>query len=57
MKETCIIISGNPVDGLNFFGPFDDIELAIEWAAERFDEWWSATLYAPSGLVQYEGVK
>lgn len=43
--SNCIIIAGNPVDGFNHYGPFDDCEQANEWADGRFDEWWGAKLH------------
>jgi hypothetical protein len=39
-----IIVDGNPVDGLNFIGPFDTDEEAVEYAGLYVDEWWIATI-------------
>lgn len=46
MEEKSIIISGNPVDGFAYFGPFDDDVSAIDWAdQQRLPEaWWMASL-------------
>lgn len=43
-----IIVTGNPVDGLEFFGPFEDGEAAFRYADEhRLEEWWTAPLIEP----------
>ena len=46
MKKT-IIITGNPVDGFTYTGPFENYVEAV-YAAEavfdRLDEWWVADL-------------
>ena len=47
-KEQYLVVVGNPVDGLTFFGPFEDRDDAIDWAEQR-DEltgsgWWIAPL-------------
>lgn len=36
-----VVATGNVVDGLGFFGPFDDVEEAADWAEHeiRNDEW------------------
>lgn len=44
-----IVVSGNPVDGFYFFGPFKTGEDAIEWAERSRDgrtDWWIAPLAA-----------
>jgi len=44
-----IVITGNPVDGLFFYGPFLDANDAGDWAEREHDgqEWWTAHLSAP----------
>jgi len=44
--DPSIVITGNPVDGLFFYGPFKTAEDANEWAdAEQSDkEWWVSHL-------------
>lgn len=42
-----IIIHGNPVDGLQFIGPFPDGEEINEYHTEPLDEWWIASLESP----------
>lgn len=41
-----IVITGNPVDGLFFYGPFKTSEDAVVWAERNQDgvEWWIAPL-------------
>lgn len=44
-----IVITGNPVSGLNFYGPFDTANEAVEYG-HRNDEggdWWVAPLVTP----------
>lgn len=43
-----IIVTGNPIDGLEFWGPFTDDEGAKAFACEqRLNNWWIATLLEP----------
>jgi len=42
--EKYIIVSGNIVDGFDFFGPFDTHEEAQDVANEELLEWYIATL-------------
>jgi len=46
MVEQHIIVTGNPLDGLEFYGPFDTSDEAGEWAEKKIpnNEWWIATL-------------
>jgi hypothetical protein len=41
-----IIITGNPIDGLNFFGPFSNSDDAIKWAENHSTgaDWWLANV-------------
>jgi bisphosphoglycerate-independent phosphoglycerate mutase (AlkP superfamily) len=46
-----IIVSGDPRDGFQHHGPFDDAITAVEWASQNIDEeisWWTTVLYPPS---------
>ena len=36
-----IVITSNVVDGLEFWGPFEDGNEAVEWAEENFPHEWS----------------
>ena len=42
-----IIVSGNPMDGLQFHGPFPSMEAAHEWAEVNCGEWHSAPIDGP----------
>lgn len=42
-----LIVTGNPVDGLTFHGPFDDPEAAASFGEETHAEWWLTTLTPP----------
>jgi hypothetical protein len=46
MMETYIVVNGNPVDGLTFFGIFSTAEDANEWGDVHLagKEWWVAPL-------------
>lgn len=46
-----IVITGNPVDGLFFYGPFATADEATEWAEVQQDgmEWWIAPLASQEG--------
>lgn len=48
-SETCIIVTGNPVDGAEFVGPFPSVAEASEYA-ERFVgcEYWIASVDPPA---------
>ena len=41
-----IVVSGNPVDGLEFWGVFDSSSEAVCWADEfcEADDWWVAKI-------------
>jgi len=42
------IVCGNPIDGLELIGPFDDFEAATEYAEREIDDdWWVTELYLP----------
>lgn len=44
-----IIVSGNPVDGLSFEGPYDSHDEAVAAADEVSADWWIAPLTPPIG--------
>ena len=42
-----IVVAGNPVDGLKFYGPFQTRDAAVEWAnTASIPEWSIAPLLA-----------
>jgi hypothetical protein len=42
-----IVVVGDPVDGFEFYGPFNTEPEAIEWAGENLNgDWWTASLSA-----------
>jgi hypothetical protein len=48
-----IIVTGNPVDGLEFYGPFKTHDDAVEFAntdPHMPDEWWIAKLHGKEDL-------
>jgi hypothetical protein len=51
-KPSCrIIVSGNPIEGLLFYGPFDDTDAAVEFAEDNEiisddDDWWVGKVYS-----------
>lgn len=45
------IITGNPVEGFEYIGPFETPGEAIEWATNNcHKEWWQAGLVNPKDL-------
>jgi hypothetical protein len=48
MTTMDIIVTGNPVDGFKFFGPFSDREAAVQdWNDLSEGDWWVATVERP----------
>lgn len=47
MSKQHIVVTGNAVDGLGFFGPFDTSDDATEWAEAEADEWHITELENP----------
>lgn len=41
-----IIVTGNPIDGFEFFGLFEKETDGIDWASKQFDDrdWWLASV-------------
>lgn len=50
--DSFVIVNGNPIDGLDFIGPFSDGELANEYVESdqdlRNNDWWVARLNVPA---------
>jgi hypothetical protein len=44
--DVFIVITGDPVEGFIFTGPFATHEAAERWA-ERLQDWWTASLVPP----------
>lgn len=45
-----IVVEGNPVQGFQYFGPFDSTEEADDFAADQdSDEVWTVRLLSESG--------
>lgn len=49
MPEYHIIITGNPVGGFEYHGPFPGAEEALTWADANCqgEEWWATRLSSP----------
>jgi hypothetical protein len=47
MKTKWILIHGNPVDGCEYYGPFDDPETAHEFGEKLQGDWWVVSLVKP----------
>lgn len=39
------LVIGNPIDGIQLFGPFETMEEAHEFGTSNFDEWWATVIY------------
>ncbi|QWY83553.1 hypothetical protein [Rhizobium phage RHph_X2_28B] len=51
MSNKYIIISGNPVDGFTFIGPFDSADEATQYTesnSKDLYDWWLAPLTEPT---------
>ena len=44
-----IVVSGNPIDGMTFTGPFPTSDDALAWAEGTDEHWWITTLASPEG--------
>lgn len=44
-----VVLVGNPLEGVQVYGPFATGLEAAEWARSEFsgEDWWTAMLYAP----------
>ena len=49
MPDAYVVITGNPVDGLFFYGPFDSYDEATAYAERNHDgdDWWATKLQQP----------
>lgn len=46
-----IVIVGNPIEGLDIYGPFDDIDQAIGWGEDLVQgDWWLAKVESPANF-------
>jgi hypothetical protein len=55
---SAIVIIGNPVQGFNYHGPFDNVEEAADWGNDNSEggDWWVTDLHAPVELpLHYPG--
>ncbi len=47
-----IIVTGNPLDGFRFIGPFATPNEAVEWATDHCtQEWWVTNVESSKGFV------
>jgi len=44
IEKPHIIVTGNPIDGLHFIGPFESAAEATDAAATFVGDWWIAPL-------------
>ena len=45
---SCVVLVGNPVDGITIYGPFEDNESAEQWTAdEGLHNWYITELNKP----------
>ena len=52
-----IVVSGNPVNGFSYFGPFIDAGAALAWAKDAIAEaWWVTKLEGPVRFVPDHGL-
>ena len=56
MSKTFIIMSGNPFEGYEFFGPFDNIDDAQDWGeGSREFEWYLVSVKSPLEAYEKDG--
>jgi len=46
IDKACVVIVGNPLDGITLFGPFDSYRDADNWA-DNIPEYWVTRLENP----------
>jgi hypothetical protein len=49
-----IIVAGNPMDGITFYGPFKTGEAAGDWAEYAIpnDDWWVSNITEPGSSTE-----
>jgi hypothetical protein len=47
--DTHVVIVGNPIDGFEIYGPFENEEEAFEYEESVDTSCWSMPLHAPNG--------
>lgn len=46
-----IVLTGNPVEGFDIYGPFDDTETAVEWSMDNIEsDWWVTDAMSPAAI-------
>ena len=57
MVTSYIVVSGNPINGFFYFGPFIDADAALAWAKDAVGEaWWVTKLEGPVRFVPDDGL-
>lgn len=57
MAVSYIVVSGNPINGFFYFGPFIDADAALVWAKKAIGEaWWVTKLEGPVRFVPDDGL-
>ena len=47
-----IVITGNPVDGFEYYGPFDSPSQAGDWAEDLLQQdWWATIVESPASII------
>jgi hypothetical protein len=51
-----IAIVGNPVEGFDYYGPFDDMGTAVEWCEDMIvtGDWWVSLVESPASFNYME---
>jgi len=49
-----IVIVGNPVDGLLYYGPYDNAKIAVDSQMPGDAEWWLAELIDPENTADHD---
>lgn len=48
-----VVVTGNPLDGIEHIGPFNTSDHATDWADEHIEdeEWWVAPMTTPKSYL------
>ena len=53
-NQKCIVVVGNPVEGFEYHGPFDDTSEATIWGVKVLsdsEEWWAVPIMDPDMML------
>ena len=53
-----VIISGDPISGVDVIGPFENFDIAIEYASDKLNDipWWTTEVKDPNKKYTFDPV-